>query len=290
MFLGHHIKKRSMDAYDKVIVPELKGYRSNPEEQPLIPLKPKRPVKGALRGAACIILALVLIGVVVSKSNTGANNSFVLTAYAASASENPISENNYTLGMKSFDLSSGVSMQKHTKTVLPVMKLYIAHDAEGNNYGGSSDDFSIFDGADIIESSKHVDYTSGLQFSGDTIDSITMTSQNGKFIAYDFSKFYSINQKYAKIVDKGNGVSVCTIDDRDFSDSDKAFMDSHIRTGQTVTFPPDGYTAYWHYTIIENEKTSDTIEITVHYSDGTAQNSVLSISEDDTGNIIAELN
>lgn len=290
MLRGYRMKKRSMPAYDKIIVPELRGLGPIPEEKSPPAPTAKHHIRNALRAAACVVLAFVLISVIVSNDLKGAKNSFTLVAYAASASENPSEENGYTLGLKSFDMSTGVTMQKNTNITLPVIKHYIAKDADGNNYGSNIDDFSIFEGANIIESSKYVEYSSGFQFSGDNIDLITITSLKGSFLAYDYSVVLPINQKYAKIVDKGNGVSVCTIDDKDFSDSDKEFLDSHYKRGQTVTFPPAGYTAYWRYMIDNNEKTSDTITITIKYSNGSTQESVVSISEDDHGNVIAELN
>lgn len=290
MLLGYRMKKRSMPAYDKIIIPELKGYRPISEEQSPPTSAAKRHIRSALRAAACIVLAFVLIGLIVSNNFTGAKNSFTLVAYAASASGNPSEENNFSIGAKTYDASTGVPILRNSKITLPAIKIYLAKDADGNNYGSNIDDFSIFEGVNIVEDSKHVDYSSGFQFSGSNIDSITMTSQKGKFIAYDLSVVNPIHQKYAKTVDKGNGVMVGVIDDKLFTDSDEAFLESHIKRGQTVTFPPAGYTAYWGCTIDNNEKTSDTITITVHYSNGTTQESVMSISENEYGVITAELN
>lgn len=291
MLLGYRIKKRSMPAYDKVIVPELKAYGLISEEQAPPPSAAKRHIKSVFRAAACIALAFTLIGVVVSKNaqGPGATNSFTLVAYAASSSGDAADENGYTLALKSFDSSSGVTMQKNTKVTLPVIKVYLAKDADGNNYGSNIDDFSIFEGVNIVESSKHTEYSSGFQFSGSNIDLITMTSQKGKFIAYDFSVVNPIHQKYAKMVDKGNGVMVGVIDDKLFSDSDRAFLDSHIKTGQTIFFPAAGYTVNWYCAINNNEETVDTITITIKYTDGSSQDSVVSISESENGVITAEL-
>lgn len=291
MLLGYRMKKRSMPAYDRVIVPAIKGYDRISEEQTPPVSAAKRRLRGALRAAACIVLAFTLIGVIASRNaqGPGAANSFTLVAYAASSSADSVNENGYTLALKSFDSSSGVPMQKNSTITLPVIKIYLAKDADGNNYGSNMNDFSIFEGANIVESSKRVEYSSGFQFSGSNIDRITMTSQKGKFIAYDFSVVNPIHQKYAKMVDKGNGVTVGVIDDKLFSDSDRAFLDSHFVTGQTIFVPSTGYTVNWYCAINNNEETVDTITITIKYTDGSSQDSVVSISESENGVITAEL-
>lgn len=283
MFLGYRMKKRSMAAYDKVMVPEIRGYQPVSEEKPVPAARTRHPFRSVLRAAACMVLAFLLIGLIVSRNNQGLGT-FTLMAYAAAPTGNTAAENSYALSTRSYNQLSGVTLQKNTKTPLPTGKIYITKGTDGNNYGSNIESFY-----DNIAGTKFVALSSGFQFSGDTIDSVTMTSEKGRFIAYDLSKTLPIDEKYVKVKKVTKDGMVFAVNDGQYSDADQQLMDSLIKRGTTVTFSPAGMTAYWDYTLDAAKKTADTLTITVKYLNGKTQTSVVSISEGDDGTIVAEL-
>lgn len=284
MLRGYRIKKRSMPAYDKIIVPELTGCRSIPNDQPPTESKNKSPMKKALRAASCMTLAFVLIGLLAANNITGTKNTFTLTAYAASDTGSSGIDNGFKLGLKGLDMTTSITMQKNTNTPLPVIKIYQVKDVDGNDYNIDTDPWSnAFEDFNFVEESARVIYSSVFQFSGSNINSITMTSQKGRFIAYDRSAVNAIHQKYPDVIIHGHNMR----SDEQYSQSDKELLNTLIKRGQSVTFPPEGISAFWAYTIDDNAKASDTITLTIRYNNGMTQESIVSITEDDNGVITA---
>jgi hypothetical protein len=116
------------------------------------------------------------------------------------------------------------------------------------------------------------------------IDSITLSTQKGSLYAANYSKLAPL----MKTEQKGS-LFITTVTKEQFTDADKELWDSNYKSGKTVTFPPINFSVFWNYTPDGNEKLSDTIDITVKYSSGATQKSVLSIGENDNGIITAVL-
>jgi hypothetical protein len=235
-----------------------------------------------LRFSTCaVVVAVALIGVAIfqgtaglktpvqngtSAQGTAAKNTFMLTAYAAS----PSSEDNGVIPtIRNVDQSTGTTLQPNVNITLPVGKV--------DKVGAGSD-----------VGAEDMAYSSGFQFSGDNISSITMTTQKGILAAVDSSKIAPLLQKEIQYYQKSlqNNLPASSYP---LTDSEKDLINTYSKSGQTVSFSPSGFTAFWEYNLSNNETASGTISITIKFNDGSTQNKTVTIGESDNGELTADL-
>jgi hypothetical protein len=281
MFDRYKIKKRYMAATNEIIKPELKGYRSISEDSALHTPTMKRHIGSVLRLAACMVLVITLVGVIVfqnsggfstktttvqngtSAQGTATKDSFTLLAYAASPSS---VDNGVTPAIKNIDQSTGTTLQSNVNITLPT--------------GGD----------------KETDqFSSGFQFSGDNIASITMTAQKGSLTAENadviplFKKWWSYGVQEAKehIADIQKDPNY-KVPQYQMTPEEQKLWNSDYKTGKSVSFSPAGFTVWWD-DLFAQGNLSDTVNITIKFNDGTTQNKTLSIIDDGSGNLTATL-
>jgi len=282
MFDEYKIKKQYWAARNKIIIPELKSYRAIPQSDASHTTSAKRHIGGVLRIAACMVMVLTLIGVIVFQNSGGfttkttspqngtsaqggatTKDSFTLTAYAASPSS---VDNGVTPAIKDIDQSTSTTLQSNINITLPT--------------GGD----------------KETDqFSSGFQFSGDNIASITMTAQKGSLTAENadviplFKKWWGYDVQEAKEhigdIQKDPNFKVPQYQ---MTPEEQNLWNSDYKTGKSVSFSPAGFTVWWD-DLFAQGNISDTINITVKFNDGTSQNKTVSIIDDGSGNLTATL-
>ena len=296
MFDELKIRKHSMGVYNKMILPDAKGCRSIFQREVPNNDRAKWHIGSVLRVAACMVLILTLAGVIVfqnaggfstkttpmqngtSAQGTTTKDSFTLVAYAAS----PSSEDNGVIpAIKNIDQSTSTTLQPNVNITLPAGKVY-----------------KIMAGSDAGEKTPY--FSSGFQFSGDNIASITMTTQKASLTADDPSKVGPLLQKELRwYCDQAKAnpqlmQEVIKTQNTDIlpkyqmTPAEQELWNSYMKMGTTITFPPSGFTAWWD-TGFSKENISDTINITIKFNDGTTQNKTVTIGESDSGDLTVTL-
>lgn len=256
----------------------------------------KRRIGSVLRVAACIVMVFTLLGVIIfqnaggfttkttpAQNGTGGavvKDSFTLVAYAASPSSSVDSAalpSGVPAGAQiDVDSSTATPIQPNVTITLPTGKVE-TYKPDGT---------------------KIADFSSGFQFSGEDIASVTMTAQTGTFIAADGDKLRPQMRKelqwYLNLFENNPQYEKDPADAPKYqrTTDEQKIYDTYLKTGTTVTFPPSGFTAWWYpgNSINDNVKNiSGTINSNVKFNDGTTENKTVTIGEGDSGNITATL-
>jgi len=286
-FIKHEAEQSTPDVWDKIVAQKsvsLPIMEQMEQDQAQNKFRPKRHVGMVLRYAACMVLVVALVSVIIlqnsggfatkttpvqngaSAQGTAAKNSFTLTAYAASPSSE---DNGVTPTIRNVDQSTATTLQPNVNITLPVGKVD-----------------KVEAGSDV--GAENMNFSSGFQFSGDNISSITMTTQKGILEAADSSKLVPLQQKvlqyYQKKLQENLPASSYPL-----TDSEKDLINTYSKSGQTVSFPPSGFTAFWCYSLSNNETVSGTINITIKFNDGSTQDKTVTIGEGSNGSVTATL-
>lgn len=265
MFDERKVRKSCFAAYNKLIVPELKEYCSTSEGSALPESAAKRHTGGILRITACLAIVSALTGVIIFQNSGGAatktgparigtsaqestvKDSFALTAYAAAPTATTGSSGPSVVP-GSIDSSTAATLQPNVAIKLPTGKV------DNSNDG-------IFY------------YSSCFGFSGNNIDTITMTANAGLLWGYNKEL---LNQFYKDHPVPG-----------EMSDSDYNYYNTLIRHGTSINFPPD-FTVFWEPSA--SGQLPETITFLIRFKDGTTQTKAVIINKDASGNIAATLN
>jgi len=265
MYLFNKSERNMQKVCDDVRVPYIAEFEN---EKATNSIKVKTHTGTVLRFATCMSLVLVLIAVIVfqnsggfatkttpvqngtSAGNTGAKDSFTLTAYAATpnvSSSGTTSDDVTDFAAMTSDTSTGTAMQPNVKITLPT-----------GIYESGVYTFAV---------------TSRFEFTGENIKSITMSTQKGNVFAMDFTKAKPyLNKK--PLTDSDNNF----------------LLSLFVAPAPSISFPYGYSAGWIYKNDESHGDISDIITITVSFQDGSAQTKTVTIGEGENNSITCVLN